>query len=291
MVQFLQSTVDGLLIGGVLIVLSLGMSMAFGVMRIVDFAVGEWLMLGAFAAFLLTGWLHLEPLIVTPIVFLIFFAVGYLFQPLLERVMGGKRAHANLMGLVLTFGLSQIIRGAALMGFGRDNHSLQTKLSDITYFWGPLIVPGPKLVTFIAGFALTLGFLYFLYRTPIGLRIRMVAQDKTSATLLGVEASKINNLVYGLHVGLTSVAGVFIGMLFTFSPEVGARYALFTFFVVVLGGMGYMPGVIVAALVLGLVQSYVTAFLDPRYISLAAFVILYLVLVISPRGLLRRGLE
>ncbi|MBF6593928.1 MAG: branched-chain amino acid ABC transporter permease [Thermaceae bacterium] len=291
MIQFLQSTLDGLLIGGVLIVLSLGMSLAFGVMRIVDFAVGEWLMLGAFAALLLTGGLHWEPLLVTPIVFVLFFGLGYFFQPLLERVSGGKRAHANLMGLVLTFGLSQIIRGGALMGFGRDNHSLKTGLSDLTYFLGPLIVPGAKLVTFIAGFALTLAFLYLLYRTSVGLRIRMVAQDKTSATLLGVETGRINNLVYGLHVGLTAVAGVFIGMLFTFNPEVGARYALYTFFVVVLGGMGYLPGVIVAALGLGLVQSYVTAYLDPRYISLAAFAILYLVLVISPRGLLRRGLE
>lgn len=177
------------------------------------------------------------------------------------------------------------------MGFGRDNHSLQTKLSDLTLFLGPLIVPGPKLVTFGAGFALTLGFLYLLYRTQTGLRIRMVAQDKTSATLLGVEVGRVNSLVYGLHVGLTAVAGVFVGMLFTFNPEVGARYALYTFFVVVLGGMGYLPGVIVAALLLGLVQSYVTAYLDPRLISLAAFAILYLVLVISPRGLLRRGLE
>jgi len=291
LIQFLQSTIDGLLIGGVLVVLSLGMSLAFGVMRIVDFAVGEWLMLGAFAAFFLSGWLHLEPLLVAPLVFVVFFAVGYLFQPLLERVTSGKRAHANLMGLVLTFGLSQVIRGGALMGFGRDNRSLKTGLSDLTLFWGPLIVPGPKLVTFIAGFALTLAFLYFLYRTSLGLRVRMVAQDKTSAALLGVQASWINSLVYGLHVGLTAVAGVFIGMLFTFNPEVGARYALYTFFVVVLGGMGYLPGVLVAALVLGLVQSYVTAYLDPRYISLAAFAILYLVLVISPRGLLRRGLE
>lgn len=291
MIQFLQSTIDGLLIGGVLVVLSLGMSMAFGVMRIIDFAVGEYLMMGAFTTLLLSGWLRLEPLAVAPIVFVIFFAVGYLLQPLLERVTSGKRAHANLMGLVLTFGLSQVMRGGALMGFGRNNRSLQTELTDTTFFWGPLIVPSVKLVTFVAGIALMLALLFLLHRTPLGLRIRMVAQDKGSAALLGVQASRINNLVYGLHVGITAVAGVFVGMLFTFNPEVGIRYVLYAFFVVVLAGMGYLPGVVVAAMVLGLVQSYVTSYLDPRYISLAAFAILYLVLVISPRGLMRKGLE
>ncbi len=287
---FLQSSIDGLLIGGVLIVLSLGMSLAFGVMRIVDFAVGEWLMLGAFTAFFLNTSLGIDPLLTTPIVFVIFALIGFFLQPLIERVSSGKRAHANLMGLVLTFGISQVIRGASLGLFGKDNHSLSSALTDFTWFFGPLVVPGARVVTFACGLVLTLGFLFFLYRTPLGLRVRMVSQDKASASLLGVDSSRINSLVYALHVGLTAVAGVFIGLLFTFSPEIGARYALYTFFVVVLGGMGYLPGAIVAALVLGLVQSYVTAFLDSRYISLASFIILYLVLVISPKGILRRGL-
>ncbi|MEA2665143.1 MAG: branched-chain amino acid transport system permease protein, partial [Candidatus Eremiobacteraeota bacterium] len=82
----------------------------------------------------------------------------------------------------------------------------------------------------------------------------------------------------------------FIGLLFTFNPEIGLRYSLYTFFVVVLGGMGYLPGAIVAALVLGLTQSYVTVYLGSNYITLATFAILYLVLVVSPRGILRRGL-
>lgn len=287
---FLQSTIDGLLIGGVLIVMSLGMSLAFGVMRVVDFAVGEYLMLGAFAALFLTGWLHVDALLVTPIVFVVFGLAGFALQPAIERVTSGKRAHANLMGLVFTFGISQIIRGASLGAFGRDNHSLSSRLSEITLFVGPLAVPGVRLATFAAGFALTLGFLYFLYRTPLGLRIRMVSQDVGSATLLGVNSSRINSLVYGLHVGFTGVAGVFIGLLFTFNPEIGLRYSLYTFFVVVLGGMGYLPGAIVAALVLGLTQSYVTVYLGSNYITLATFAILYLVLVVSPRGILRRGL-
>jgi branched-chain amino acid transport system permease protein len=287
---FLQSTIDGVLIGGVLIVLSLGMSLSFGVMRIVDFAVGEWLMLGAFTSLILTTGLHLDPFVVLPFVFVIFAAVGYVLQPLIERVSSGKRAHANLMGLVLTFGFSQIIRGGALAIWGKDNESLSSKLTDFTWFLGPLVVPGSRLVTFACGFLLTMGFLYFLYRTPLGLRVRMVAQDKNSATLLGVDSSRINSLVYALHVGLTAVSGTFIGLLFTFNPEVGIRYALYTFFVVVLGGMGYLPGAVLAAITLGLVQSYTTAFFDARWISLMSFIILYLVLVISPRGLLRKGL-
>jgi branched-chain amino acid transport system permease protein len=287
---FLQSTIDGLLIGGVLIVLSLGMSLSFGVLRIVDFAVGEYLMLGAFAALFISDGLHVDPLWTIPIIFVVFGTAGYLFQPALQRVTSGKRAHANLMGLVLTFGVSQVIRGVSLGAFGRDNHSLSSGLSDITFFLGPLTVPSVRLACFAVGILVMAAVLFLLYRTPLGLRIRMVAQDVVSATLLGVDPRRINCIVYGMHVGLTAVAGVFIGLLFTFNPEIGVRYTLYTFFVVVLGGMGYLPGAIVAALVLGLSQAYVTVYLGSNYITLSTFLILYLVLVISPRGLLRKGL-
>jgi branched-chain amino acid transport system permease protein len=266
------------------------MSLSFGVLRIVDFAVGEYLMLGAFAALMLTGALHVDAFVTMPLVFIVFAVAGFLFQPALERVTSGRRAHANLMGLVLTFGVSQVLRGASLAFFGRDNHSLSSGLTDLTFFIGPLAVPSVRLACFAAGILLTSAVLYLLYRTPLGLRIRMVAQDVVAARLLGVNPHRINSLVYGMHVGLTAVAGVFVGLLFTFNPEIGARYTLYTFFVVVLGGMGYLPGAIVAALVLGLTQSYVTIYLGSDYISLATFVILYLVLVISPRGLLRKGL-
>lgn len=286
---FLQTLLNGLLVGGIYVLLAIGFSLAYGVMHIIDFAVGVWIMMGAFLAFFLNRWLGIDPLLLTPVVWLAFTGVGYLIQPLIGRAVSGKVGKPALMGLVFTFGLALLIEGAALTVFGFNNRSLNSGLSSSFIEIGNLTLPTVRVVAF--GFALVVNLLlfYLLRHTDFGLAVRAVAVDKVTPGLMGVDVNRVSKLVYALYTGITASTGVFVGLLFNINAHMGGQYTVFAFFVVVLAGLGYLPGVFAAALILGLVQAFFSVYFNPSYTLLVVFLSLYLVLLFSPRGLFRRG--
>jgi branched-chain amino acid transport system permease protein len=288
---FIQTLIDGLLIGGLIIVVGIGFSLCFGVMHIVDFAVGEWVMLGAYTSYLMVRYFGHDPMIYLPILFLIFAGLGWLIYPLIYRAVSGKRHNPVIMGLVFTFGLSIMAKGGALSVWGYHIQSITTWLSGKSLSLGGLVtLPALRFSGFIFGIGVTLLFMIFLYKTKFGVIIRATAQDRETASLLGTDVKKIGGLVYSLYAGLTGMSGVLIGALFSIHAAMGAKYCTLAFFVVVLAGMGYVPGVIIAAFVLGLLQSLVGVYIGGRYNLVALFIVMYGVLLITPKGLLRRGI-
>ncbi len=287
---FIQTLVDGLLIGGLIIIVGVGFSLCFGVMHIVDFAVGEWVMLGAYAGYLMVHYFGHDPMIYLPVIFLIFCVLGFLIYPLIFRAVSGKGHNPVIMGLVFTFGLSILMKGGALSVWGYHIQSITTWLSGKSISLDLVAVPGLRLAGFIFGLLVTLLFMAFLYKTKFGIIIRATAQDRDTANLLGADVRKVGALVYSLYAGVTGMSGVLIGALFSIHAAMGAKYSTLAFFVVVLAGMGYVPGVIVAALVLGLLQSFVTVYIGGRYTLAALFLVMYGVLLITPKGILRRGI-
>ena len=287
---FLQTIVDGLLIGGLILIVGIGFSLCFGVMHIVDFAVGEWVMLGAYAGYLMVRYFGHDPMIYLPIIFLIFCVLGWLIYPLIFRAVSGKGHNPVIMGLVFTFGLSILMKGGALSVWGYHIQSITTWLSGKSFSLDLVTVPGLRLAGFIFGLLVTLLFMAFLYRTKFGIIIRATAQDRDTANLLGADVRKVGGLVYSLYAGVTGMSGVLIGALFSIHAAMGAKYATLAFFVVVLAGMGYVPGVVIAALVLGLLQSFVTVYIGGRYTLAALFLVMYGVLLITPKGILKRGI-
>jgi len=283
---FLQTVINGILLGGIYIVLAAGFSLVFGVLDIIDFAVGEWVMLGAFAAYFGQQYLHVDAFVFLPVVFVAFFALGYAIQPIIFRVVSTKTHLPMLMGLVFTFGLSTLMKGSALTAWGYNPRSLDTFLSDTSL---ALSIPGLRLFAFVFAVAATLLFIGFLYRTRTGLAIRAAAQDRDKAALMGVRVKDLASVVYGLYAGMTGMAGVLIGAIFSLSPQMGAKYTTFAFFVVVLGGLGYVPGVFVAAILLGLINTMTTVYFNASYSFLMVFLLLFLVLIIQPKGILGRG--
>ncbi len=288
-----QAIVDGLLLGGIYLTVAMGFSLAFGVLHVIDFAVGEWIMLGAFVGLTFTKWLHLDPLLSLPAIFVIFATVGWLLQPLLQRVLSGSRGRPVLMGLVFTFGLALAFRGSALTVFGIFTHSLDTVLSQGSWHvsWGSffLTVPLIRLAGLVYALGAILGLNFLLKRTDFGLAVRAVAQNKEAAGLMGVDVKRTSGAVYGLYVGISAMTGVFIGAIVSLNAGMGPDLALFAFFVVVLAGMGYLAGVPWAAFLLGLIQSFFLIYFNPSYVLLALFTILYAVLLISPTGMFRKG--
>jgi branched-chain amino acid transport system permease protein len=287
---FLQTIIDGLLIGGLILIVGIGFSLCFGTMHIVDFAVGEWVMLGAYAGYLMVRYFGHDPMIYLPVIFLIFFVLGWLVYPLIFRAVSGKGHNPVIMGLVFTFGLSIIAKGGALSVWGYHIQSITTWLSGKSLSIGLVTVPALRFSGFLFGLLVTLLFMAFLYKTKFGIIIRATAQDRDTANLLGADVRKVGAFVYSLYAGVTGMSGVLIGALFSIHAAMGAKYSVLAFFVVVLAGMGYVPGVLVAAIVLGLLQSFVTVYIGGRYTLAALFLVMYGVLLITPKGILRRGI-
>lgn len=288
-----QAIMDGLLIGGIYITIAIGFSLAYGVMHIIDFAVGEWIMLGAFLGFYLSQWTQIEPLLYLPVVFVGFGLLGYLFQPVIHRVLSGKKGNPLLMALVFTFGLALMFKGLGLTIFGFYSRSIPSALSagSLSLEWGNFFVTIPtiRLVGLIYALTITVLLNLLLKKTDFGLAVRALAQNKEAAGLMGINAKRTNSWVYGIYVGVSAMSGVLIGCTFSISAQMGAKYTVLSFFIVVLAGMGYLSGVPWAAILLGLVQSFFLIYFNPGYTLLAVFVILYAVLLVSPKGMFGKG--
>ncbi|TIM06014.1 MAG: branched-chain amino acid ABC transporter permease, partial [Mesorhizobium sp.] len=201
-----------------------------------------------------------------------------------------RTARPELMALALTFGIFTLLRGGMLTVWGFNTHSVPTALSGHSIMIGPVTVPLIRVAA--AAFAVLIagGLFFFLFRTRYGLAIRATAENRQNAALMGVNIRRLSANVYGLYAGITAMSGVLMGGIYSVNPEIGLRYTLFAFFVAVLAGLGSLGGALVAALLLGVIEAFVATYGGASYSHLAIFATLFLVLLISPRGILRRGL-
>lgn len=285
----LQTLLNGLLVGGLFVTISVGFSVAFGVLDVVDFAVGEWVMLGAFAGVASRSWFGVDPLAMLPVVFVVFAGVGLLVAPLIYRVRTSRYARPALMALAFTFGIATLVRGGMLTVVGFDPRTVETNIVSGTLTVANLHVPALRLAGFVFAVVATAVFLFLLYYTRPGLAVRATAQSKENAGLMGVNVRRVSAFVYAAYAGLTAMAGVLIGAIYSMTAQDGPQYTLLAFFVVVLAGLGSVSGALVAGLVLGLLQSLVTVYVSADYTLAVVFAVLFAVLVVSPRGILRRG--
>ena len=233
-----------------------------------------------------------NPFISIPILLVGFFIIGYLFQPIIQHVISGHRTTMPvLMGLVFTFGLAIFIQGIALAIWGYNRQFIRTIFSGESLLIGEINIPYMRLLVLAIGMVSTGIILFWLAKTKTGLRIRVTAEDRDIASILGVDVRRYSRLVYAIYTGMTAASGILVGSIFAVFAEMGLQYTTFAFFTVVLAGMGYVPGVIVAGLALGILQALISIYLGGTYIYLLLFLILYLTLIIMPQGILGRGLK
>lgn len=287
---FLQTLLNGLLIGGVIATFTIAFQLSFGVLHVIDFAVGGWVILGGYLGYFVASRLGLDGFVAIPIAFILFGAIGYLIGPILYNVRNSRSARPELMALALTFGLFTLLRGGMLTFWGFNTHSVPTALSGESFSIGPVTVPLIRIAA--AAFALVIagGLFIFLYRTRYGMAIRATAEDRENAALMGVNIKRLSANVYGLYAGITAMSGVLMGAIYSVNPEVGQRYTLFAFFVAVLAGLGSVGGALIAALMLGVIEAYVATYIGASYSLIAVFTTLLVVLLVSPKGILGRGL-
>jgi len=285
---FVQALVTGLLIGGLYVALSIGFALAFGVLDVVDIAVGMWVVLGAYSGVMVQEWLGIDPFLFLPVAFVIFGALGWLLGPLIYRVRTSRYALPALMGLAFTFGVATLIRGGMLTVFGYTPRTVKTGVASGSWEVFGIVMPAIRVVGFLFALLAVAAFLFFLYFTKTGLAVRATAQSKESAGLMGVDVKRISTLVYAIYTGLTGMSGLLIGAVYSMSPELGLRYTLFAFFVVVLAGLGSVLGVLAAGLFLGALQSLTTTYVGADYTLMVVFVVLFVALLLFPQGISRR---
>ncbi|WP_119461952.1 branched-chain amino acid ABC transporter permease [Rhodospirillaceae bacterium SYSU D60014] len=286
----LQTLLNGILIGGIIASFSIGFQLTFGVLHVIDFAVGAWVVLGGYLAYWMSTLLGVGGFVSLPVAFVVFGAIGYLIGPVIYRVRNSRYARPELMALALTFGLFTLLRGGALTLWGFNTRSVPTALSGESLMIGSVTVPLLRVVAFAFACAVAAALFLILYRTRYGLAIRATAENRHNAGLMGVDVQRLSANVYGLYAAVTGMAGVLMAAIYSVNPEIGLRYTLFAFFVAVLAGLGSVGGAILAALLFGIMESVVATYVGSSYSHLAIFATLYLVLLVSPRGILQRGL-
>lgn len=287
---FAQTLLNGLLLGGIYVTFGVGFSLVFGVLDVIDFAVGGYIMLGAYSATVFAPLVGDEGLFTLPIILAAFFVVGYFIQPFLHHVTVGDRPMPVLMSLAFTFGLAVFIRGGVRTAFGVNSREVPTSILQGNVALPVVgVVSYVRAVTALLGVLALLGFLYFLYRTESGVAIRAIAEDRTTARLMGIDINRYQSVAYGTYVAFTAASGVFIGLIYSASPGMGLHYTSFAFFMVVLAGLGYLPGIIVSAALLGVVQTFTAVYLNSEIVLLVLFAFVYGVLLVRPTGILGRG--
>jgi branched-chain amino acid transport system permease protein len=281
--QLLQQLVNGLLIGCVYSLIAIGLTLIWGVMNIVNFAHGEFLMLGMFGSFWMYTLWGIDPVFAIPACAILLFGLGLLiYRYAVSRVMGGPM----LAQLVVTFGVSIFIANTAVLLWTPDFRLIDRTMLSGSWHLGAVPVSLAKLVTSVGSVLVTVALLLFLRRTRTGKAILATEMNRDSALLMGVNTDRVNALSFAIGTALVGIAGAFLSMYYYIYPQVGGMFGTISFCIVALGGFGSIPGAFAAGILVGLVQTLGGYFFDPAY-KYAVVFLLYLITVwVRPQGLL-----
>ena len=283
----IETSVNGLLIGGVYGLAALGLSLIWGVMKVVNLAHGVFIMLGAYLGYGMYHVLGLHPLFSMLLAIPIGAGMGILlYRYLINRILevATNELEQEMMCLLFTFGLSMIIYGAALNIWGSDLRGVPTLMP--TIFLGGIAIPSSRFIAFISALVLG-GLLYlFLKKTMIGKAIRAVTQNRNYVMLDGIDPVKIFQISFSIGLTYALMAGVVISLTYPVTPIMGVYYLLKCFTVVVLGGLGNPIGAFLGGLILGLAESYTSLFATYALSPAVAFITLLLILIFRPGGIL-----
>jgi branched-chain amino acid transport system permease protein len=287
MLLFLQSLINGILLGGIYASYSAGFSLIFGVMGVINIFHGEMVMLGAFLTYWLFTLFHIDPFLTIPLSFFSLFVFGYLVQRfVIHRVVEAP----PMISYILTFGIHLIIAYSALWAWTADFRTVTTGYSGLNANMGGVIIPYARLATLGLALIVVAGLYFLLNKTEVGRAIQATAQDKEMARLMGVNISRTYAITFGVGAAVTGVAGSLISTYFIIFPQMGLSYTIIAFCVVVLGGMGYIPGALWGGLILGVVQSLTTTYLNAGLSGALTFILLFIMLIIRPAGIAGRGI-
>jgi branched-chain amino acid transport system permease protein len=276
-----QAALNGLVIGAMYMLMAVGFTLVFGIMRVVNFAHGEFYMLGAFAGFF--TYVQWEmPFVVCLLIAAV--TVGILGM-LIERTLIQPFRSDEMSGMIATLAISVIIQNGAVLLWGPSPRAMPDIVTG-TLAIGPFSFPWSRLVVIAVAALIFVVFWLFMQRTRLGRAMRAVAQDTETALLQGIRVNTIYPLAFGLSVALAALAGALMGPVFSVSPFVGLTPMLKAFVVVILGGLGSVPGAVVGGLMLGMIESFTATIFGSLVSDILQLLLVILILLVRPAGLL-----
>jgi branched-chain amino acid transport system permease protein len=275
----------GILLGGLYALIALGLSIVFGVMRLINLAHGDLVILGSYMAYALMSYLGLDPIVGLIIGIPVMGVLGFGIQKYLMGRAFGKSAEAPL---IIAFGISLVIQNANQIAWTPLSRGLTTSYSLMSFHIGQLQFPLSYLLDFIAGIMVMVTLREFLIRTYLGRAITAASQDKRAAQLMGINTNRIYGYAFAIAMASAAVAGVFLGMTFPFTPTSGTSFLTIAFGTVIIGGLGSMLGTFIGGIILGIVQTIGGYFFGAATQMLIVYIIVLFILAIRPQGLFGR---
>jgi len=280
----LKIVINGLTSSSVYILMALGFTLIFGIMRIVNFAHGELYMIAAFIVYVLVGsfgWNYYLVVLIAAV------AVG-LFGATLERVLFRPFIGKELNGMIMALAISITLQATAFIIFGTDEHSVPRPISGVIQL-GFLMVPRDRLAVGLFALVILGAFYVFMRYTRAGLAMRAVVQDEEIASIHGVRPRVIHPLAFGIGAMLAGFAGALMAPIYTVYPYMGSQPMLKAFIVVILGGLGSVPGAVLGGIILGLTESVFATLINTTVATMVSFGIVVVILLVMPTGLLGRS--
>jgi branched-chain amino acid transport system permease protein len=282
-----NAIIAGLLLGGFYAAMSVGVSISFGMLDVVNIAHPAFIILGSYIAYIVNDRFGIDPIVVSVMVSPLFFALGMALYRI-YYVCFERRGQESLRGLAFFFGILFITEVALVLIFGVDYRLVTTAYSETTWRLGEVDFPMRLIVPFAVSVAMVVGVQLFLTHSFFGRAVLAVAQDQLALRLMGVNPFKVKELAFALSIATAGVAGAFLVVIQPVQPSIGREYIGLVFAVCVLGGMGSIWGTLLGALVLGLAESFTSTYFGPSWAPAVSFGLLLATLAFKPSGLLGR---
>jgi len=285
MTLVLQGVVSGLLFGGVYSLMAVGLTLIFGVMRVVNFAHGDMMVWGMYVAYMLATRAGVDPYVGFVVCAGALFALGFLVQRgLVDRIISAPHE----MQILMMLGVALVLENVALIAFGPEPTRVRSPLAAAAVWLGPIFVDVARLVTFVVAVALTLSLWVFLFKTDLGRTIRAAADNTYGALVIGTDVRRVYAVAFGVGAACVGAAGALVSPILPFQPPTGLSLSVASFNIVIIGGMGSLLGAFVGGLLVSLAESLGAVFLKPSLKELFSFSLLIVILLFRPAGLFGR---
>ncbi len=289
MIHFIQTLISGLSLGSIYALIALGYTMVYGIAKMLNFAHGDIIMIGAYAGIVAVAQLGLPPVLAVVLSVLVCVLLGVLIEHLAYKPL---RQAPSLSVLITAIGVSYLLQNLALLIFGSQQKAYPTILTLPTLQLGPVSIEGVTILTLVTTAVIMLALTFFVNKTKLGKAMRAVSEDKAAASLMGISVNRTITLTFAIGSALAAFASIFYGMTYVYiKPTTGAMPGIKAFTAAVFGGIGSIPGAMLGGILLGLIEQFSKTYISTLWADAIVFAVLVLVLVVKPTGLLGKKMN